>query len=81
MACRDIVDMDEVEAGINECGDTAMRCVEDDPAGRRRAYVARADRGRRIDDNRRQASLRDHRLDQPFGFDLAALIGADRLVG
>ena len=45
---------------------------------RRRAPVARTDRRRRIDDDRREAVL-DHGLDQPLGGDLALLIGADRL--
>ncbi len=76
---RDVVDMDEVEAGVDEGGHAAARRLDDDASGRRRFDVARADRRRRIDDHGREALLGDHPLDQTLGRDLAALIGADRL--
>ena len=79
MAGRDVVDMREVEPGVDE-GRHASRCgLDDDTAGRRRPHVARTDRRRRIDDDRRQSIALDHRLDQPLSRDLAALVGADPL--
>ena len=78
VAGGNVVDMHHVEAGIDEGRHAAGRRLEDQPAGRRRLDVARADRRRGIDDHRRQA-LRDHLLHQPFGQQLAALIGADGL--
>ena len=41
--------------------------------------VTRADRSRRIDDDRGEA-VADHAFDEPLGGDLAALIGPDRLL-
>ncbi len=70
--------MNEIEAGIDEGRHAAGGRLDDHAAGRRRTPVTRADRRRRIDDDRRQAVL-DHGLDQPLGGDLALLIGADRL--
>ncbi len=75
----DIVDMDEIEAGIDKGRHAARRRFDDDAAGRRRANVARADRRRWIDDDGRQTCLGDHAFDQTFGQDLALLIGADRI--
>ena len=81
MPGRDVVHMDEVQPGIDERRDLAGRCLNDDPPGRGRAHVAGADRGRRVDDDRGQGALADHRLDQPLGHDLAALVGPDRALG
>ena len=79
MAGGDVVDMDEVEPGVDEGGHAPRRRLDDDAAGRRRPHVARADRRRRIDDHGRQPVAPDHRLDQALRRDLAALVGADRL--
>ena len=80
MAFSDIVDMDQIEARIHEAGHAAARRFDDNTAGRRRPHVARPDRRRGIDDHRGKGIVGDHRLDQPFGGDLAALVGADPLV-
>ena len=71
--------MNEIEAGVDIGGHASARGLDEDAPGRGRAAVARADRRRGIDDDRRQP-LPDHRFDQPFGGDLAALIGAYRLI-
>ena len=63
MPDRDVVDMHDVEAGIDIARHAAARRLDDQPAGRRRLDVAGADRGRRVDDDRRQAALGDQRRD------------------
>jgi hypothetical protein len=73
--------MDEVEAGIDIGRHAPVRRLDNDPARRRRLDVARADGGRGQHDNGGEALLRDHLLDQPLGDDLAALVGADGLLG
>ena len=78
MTGGDVVDMREIQARIDESGDAARRRLDDDAPGRRGLHVARADRGRRIDDHGRQPVAPDHRLDQPLRGDLAPLVGADR---
>ena len=79
MARGDVVDVDEVQPGIDEGRHASGRGLDDDAAGRRRPHVARADRRRRVDDDGRQPVPADHGLDQAFRRDLAALVGADRL--
>ena len=75
----DVIDMREIEPGVDK-GRHASRCgLDDDAAGRRRPDVARTDRRRRVDDHRRQTIALDHRLDQTLGGNLAALVGADPL--
>ncbi len=75
-----VVDMDDVEAGIDigrhppECG------VADHPPGRRRLDVARADRRRRVDDHRRHALLAHQLQHRLLGQVFGALVGADDLV-
>ncbi len=78
MARGDIVDMDEIEAGVDIGRQPSARGLQQDPPGRRRPPVARADRRRGMHDDRGQP-LADHRLDETLGGDLAALIGADPL--
>ena len=78
MARRDIVDVDEVQAGFDEGRHPAGGRFDDDAAGRRRLHVARPDRRRRIDDHGGQSVARDHVGDEILGDDLAALVGADR---
>ena len=76
MARGDVVDVDKVQPGIDEGRHASGRRLNDDAPGRRRAHVARADRGRRVDDDGRQPVPADHGLDQTFCRDLAALVGA-----
>ena len=78
MARRDVVDVDEVQAGLDERRHPAGRGFDDDAAGRRRLHVARPDRRRGIDDHRGKPVARDHVGDEVLGDDLAALVGADR---
>ncbi len=80
MARRHVVDMDEVEAGIDESGHAARRGLDDHAAGRRRLDVARADRRRGIDDDRRQAALHDEALHRVLGQEFRALVGADHVL-
>ncbi len=79
MSVRNVIDMHEVEAGVDKAGNTAARGLDDDSAGRRRLDVARPNRRRRIDDDGGQAIVGNHGLDQPFRGDLAALVGTDAL--
>ena len=75
MAFGNVIDVDEIETGIEKSGNTPARRLDDDAPGRRRLDVAGSDRCRGVDDHRRQRFVGDHRLDQPFGCDLAALVG------
>ena len=79
MAGRDVVDMREVEPCFHKGRHTTRCRLDNDTAGRRRPHVARTDRRRRVDDDRRQSIALDHRLDQTLSRDLAALVGADPL--
>jgi hypothetical protein len=79
MPVRDVVDMHEVEAGVDEARNPAACSLDDDTPGRRRLDVARPDRRRRVDDNGWQTVAGNHGFDQPFRGDLAALVGADAL--
>ena len=76
MAPCHVVDMHEIEAGVDEGRHAAIRRLHDDAPGRRRLHVARPDRRRRADDHRGQP-VADHALDQAFGNQLASLVGAD----
>ena len=80
MSVGDVVDMNKIEPGVDEARHAAARRLDDDAAGGRRAHVAGADRRRGIDDDGRQSIAGHHRLDQSFGGDLAALVGADTLL-
>ena len=80
VAFGDVIDVDEIESGIEKSGHTSARRFDDDAPGRRRLDVAGPDRRRGIDDHRRQRIVGDHGLDQPLGGDLAALVGADPLL-
>ena len=80
MARRHVVDMHEVQSGIDESGNAARRGFDDHPPRRRRFDVARSDGRGGIDDHSGQAFLRNHPLDQPLGGELARLIGADGAV-
>ena len=54
VACGDVVNMGEIQPSVDETRHTSRRGLDDDPAGRSRPHVARADRCRRVDDNGRQ---------------------------
>ncbi len=76
MARRHIIDMHEVEPGIDEGRHAAIGRLHDDAPGRGRLDVARADRGGRADDHDGKP-LAGHALHQPLGDELGFLIGAD----
>ena len=68
MTLRDVIDVHDVEAGIDVGGQAARRRVRDHAARWRRLHVARADRSGGIDDHRRQPGLahqREHCLLRP----------------
>ena len=75
MAFRYIVDMDQVETGIEKAGHAPARGFNDDAPGGSRLHVAGSDRRRWIDDHHRKPFARHHLLNQPFGGDLAPLVG------
>ncbi len=80
MALGDVVDMDDVEAGIDEGRHAARRRLDDHPSGRRRLHVARADRRRGIDDDGRQpgaGQLAHHLLGEELGALVVAQHGGD----
>src|SRR3984957_14400036 len=79
MATGDVVDMNKIEPGVDEARHAAARRLDDDAAGGRRAYIAGANWRRGIDDDGGQSIAGHLRLDQSFGGDLAALVGADTL--
>ncbi len=79
MPCCHVVDMDEIEAGIDEGRHAAGRGLDDHAPGRRRPAVARADRRRGIDDHRRQAVFLDHPPHRLLGEEFRALVGADHV--
>ena len=79
MSCGNVIDMDKVESGINERRHTAGRGLDNNAPGGRGFHIARTDRGRRVDDNHRQAVLDDHGFHDPLGRNLAALVAADGL--
>ena len=58
MALRHVVDVHDVQPGIDIGRHPPGGGVADHPAGRRRLDVARADRGGRVDDHRRQPFAR-----------------------
>ena len=73
MSFGDVVDMHEIETGI-EIGRHASGCgLDDDATCRRRLDVARSDGRRRAHQHGGQ-SLRDHVLDHAFGRDFAFLV-------
>ncbi len=73
VAERDIVDMRDVEPGIDKDRHPAARRLDDDPPGRGRLDVARPDRGRRVDDDGRQARFRDQLADRELGLEFRRL--------
>src|SRR5205807_3175107 len=77
MALGDIVDVSEVQAGVDEGRDPAARRVEEDAAGGGRLDVARADRRGRVADHGGQLVLQDHGLDRSLGQRFAALVHAN----
>ena len=62
-----VIDMHQVEAGIDEGRQLAVRCLCDDAAGGRRLDVARADWRRWGDNHARQTLVRNPAFDFAFG--------------
>jgi hypothetical protein len=73
-ACN-IVDMHEIEPGVDKTRYAAGCRLDDDPACRRRFLVARPNRRRRMHDDGRQMIAADHCFDDPLGGNLALFIG------
>src|SRR6476620_4656852 len=80
MPARDIVHMYEIESSVDECRNTAVGGFDDDPSRRRRPHITWTDWRRWINDDGAETSFRHHGLDQSFGDDLAALVGANGLI-
>ena len=80
MAAGNIVDVHEVEPGVDVRGHPARGGVEDHAAGRRRLDVAGADRRRRIHDHDRVVELVGAAAHRLLGEELRALVGADHVV-
>src|ERR1051326_2649025 len=78
---RDILDMHDVEPGIDKPWHAAPRRLDDQAAGRRRLNVARTDRRRRIDNDSRQRPLGDELADYRLRLEFRALIRADHVLG
>jgi hypothetical protein len=71
----DILDMDEVEPAVDIGGHAPVGRLDDDPARGGGAQVARADRGRGIDDHGGEPARGHGLFDQAFGDNLGALVG------
>ena len=67
----------KIEVGVDKPGHAPARRLDDDAPGGSRLNVARANRGRRVDDHNRQPGVFRHVLDHSLGNDLALLVGAD----
>ena len=78
---RDILDMHDVEPGIDKSRHPALRRLDNQAAGRRWLDVARSDRRGRVDDDSRQRPLGDEIADDGLGLEFRALIGADHVLG
>jgi hypothetical protein len=71
--------MDQVKACINITGHSSRCRFDDDSPRRCRANIARADRRRRIYDDRRQIFVLDHSRNGALGNHLAVFVSADGL--
>ena len=80
MAVGDIVDMHDVETGIDVARHTPSRGFEDQATGRCRLAVARPHRRRRIDDDRGQSLPGDQIADDFLRLEFRALVGADHVL-
>ena len=78
VASGNVTDIDEIQSGVDVAEHAAGERVADDPPGRRRSDIARADRRRGVHD-RRPNTGRGCLGDKTLGVDLRALVGADRL--
>src|ERR1700704_6527467 len=78
MPVRDIVDMHEIEPGVDETRNMAGRRPDNDPPPWRRLLAAGSNRRRRMHDDGWQAIVGDHRFDDMLRGDLALLISSDR---
>src|SRR5262249_58803186 len=77
MAARYVVNVNKIEAGINKSWHPAASTLHDDTSGRGRLYIARTDRGRWIDGDRRKLMAFHHLLDETFSANFALLVRAD----
>src|SRR5690242_17103185 len=75
MALGYIVDMDDVETGIDKGGHLAACGLYDEAPGRRRLDIARPHGGGRIDDHNRQPALPCKLPSHFFGGVFRALVG------
>jgi hypothetical protein len=80
MSRRHIVDMHEIEAGIDKRWHAPTCRFDNDAPCRSRPDVARADRGRWVDYYRREPGGFHHVFDHSLGYDLAPLVGTDSLI-
>src|SRR5947209_17456300 len=78
MTVRDIVDMHEIEPGVDETRNMAGRRLDNDPPGWRRLLVAGSNRRRRMHDNGWQIITGDHRFNDLLRGNLALLISPYR---
>ena len=81
VAGGDVVDVDEIEAGVDIAGHPAAGGLHDHAAGGRRLDVARADRRRGVHDHGGKALGAHHGLDHPLRDGLALLVGSYGLLG
>ncbi len=77
MAGGDVVDVHDVEPGIDKARQMPARGFENQPPGRRRLEVARTHRGRRVDDDRRQTAPADQPEHDLLGLELRLLVWPD----
>ena len=78
MTLRNVVDVDQVQAGVHVSGHTSVQKIDDQAPGRRRLEIPQADRRTRIDDHDRHAfpgGGEDDLLRQEF----AALVVAEHV--
>ena len=78
MTCRYVVDVDQIESRFDVSAHASRRRLDNHPARWSRSNITRADRRRRVHDDRRQSVVRDHRLDHSLGRDLASFVCSDR---
>jgi hypothetical protein len=79
VSARYVVDVDVIQSGIDESGNSAARGLDNDSARRGRPNVPWTDRCRGVDDHGRQSLTGNHAVDQPLGCNFALLVGADTL--
>ena len=75
-----VIDMDDVEAGVDEGRHLAARGLDDQPAGRRRLDVAGSDGGGGVDDDDRQSAFPHELSHHLLGHEFRPLVGPDHVV-